>query len=469
MHQQSQDARSELGTGNIRRLILAFSIPSIVAMLVSSLYNIVDQYFIGQSIGELGNAATNISFPLSILCTASALMFGIGGAATFNITMGRAQKDPTQKELAPHYLGKAMLMLVLFGTIMCAVTLCFLRPLLLFFGSPENVLGYAEEYTRVIALGFPFVVFATGAANLIRADGRPKSAMGCNILGAVVNTVLDAWFVFGLQWGMSGAAWATVIGQICSGTAAGILMSRAKSVRLLWFHVFAGARRYVGKIASLGLAPAINQLSMMVVTIVMNNSFRYYGARSIYGESIPIACSGIIAKVNMIFMAFIIGLSQGMQPVVSFNYGAQKYERAKRAYRTSCTAGLIIAVAAFLMFQLMPRQIISIFGPGSEEYYSFAISYFRIYLFFTFLNFLQPISTNLFTAIGKPKRGILLSLSRQIILLLPLIILLPLFMGIDGILYSGPAADLGAAVITVFIVSREFRQPIYGKDTASRS
>lgn len=451
--------RSVLGTGPIGSLVVQFALPSIVAMLVSSLYNIVDQYFIGQSVGELGNAATNISFPLTLLCTAFALMFGIGGAANFNITMGKAQIDPAEKEKAPHYMGKSMFMLVLLGIVLCVITLLFLRPLLVFFGSPQDVLPLSETYTGIVAYGFPFVIFATGAANLIRADGRPKSAMMCNIVGAGVNTVLDAWFVFGLGWGMAGAAWATVIGQVCSGSTAAFMLHRAQSVRIRPEHIFTKTGPYVRQITALGLAPTFNQLAMMVVMIFLNNSFRHYGAQSVYGESVPIAVSGIISKVNMIFMSFVIGLSQGMQPIVSFNYGAQNYGRARQAYLRTCLIGFVIACIFWALFQLFPRQIISIFGPGSGEYYTFAIQYFRVFLFFTFLNFLQPISANLFTAIGVPKRGILLSLTRQIILLLPMILILPLFMGIEGILYAGPVADLGAAIITFLVVRHEFRRP----------
>lgn len=461
-----KDDRSVLGTGPIGSLVVKFALPSIVAMLVSSLYNIVDQYFIGQSVGELGNAATNISFPLTLLCTGFALLFGVGGAANFNITMGKAQIDPAEKEKAPHYLGKSMFMLVLVGIILSAITLLFLEPLLLFFGSPADVLGLSETYTGIVAYGFPFVIFATGAANLIRADGRPKSAMLCNIVGAVINTVLDAWFVFGLGWGMAGAAWATVIGQVCSGSTAAFMLHRAQSVRILPQHIFTQRGPYIRQITALGLAPTFNQLALMVVMIFLNNSFRHYGAQSVYGESIPIAASGIISKVNMIFMSFVIGLSQGMQPIVSFNYGARNYDRAKKAYLRTCTIGCVIACIFWACFQLFPRQIISVFGPGSEEYYAFAIQYFRIFLFFTFLNFLQPISTNLFTAIGVPKRGILLSLTRQIILLLPMILILPLFMGIDGILYAGPVADLGAAVITFIVVWREFHRPEFRRTPA---
>ena len=428
-----------LGEEKIGALLRKFAIPSIVAMLVSSLYNIVDQFFIGQSIGELGNAATNISFPLSISCIAIALLFGIGGASSFNISLGRGQAIPEEAEKAPNYIGNSITMLVSCGILLCLFTQLFLNPLLVFFGSPKNVLPYAKTYTQIVSFGFPFLILATGGCHLIRADGRPKFAMFCNLAGAVINTILDALFVFVFQWGMAGAAAATVIGQIIS-------------------H-----RGFVMRIISLGAAPCSNQLAMMLVQIVMNKSLKYYGSLSVYGESIPLACAGIITKVNQVFMAFIIGISQGVQPIVSFNYGSGKYGRVRRAYLMAASYGFGLALAAFLLFQFAPRQIISLFGDGSDAYYSFAENYFRIFLFFTFFNFLQPITSNFFTAIGKPKGGIFLSLTRQIIFLLPLIIALPLFMGIDGIMYAGPIADFMAWLTSTAMAAYELHHSIYNE------
>ena len=190
----------------------------------------------------------------------------------------------------------------------------------------------------------------------------------------------------------------------------------------------------------------------------MNKSLTYYGQLSVYGESIPLACAGIITKVNMIYMSIVIGISQGLQPIVSFNYGAENYERVKKAYYLAIKYALIISVIAFAVFQIFPREIISLFGSGSEMYYQFAIEYFKIFLFFTFVNCLQPISSNFFTAIGKPKKGIFLSLTRQILFLLPLIIILPLFMGIDGIMYAGPTADFIAAAVSFVMTYFQFKQ-----------
>lgn len=448
-------SRNKLGEGKISDLLKEFALPSIVAMLVSSLYNIVDQFFIGRSVGELGNAATNISFPLSIMCVAIALLFGIGGASAFNLAMGKGEKEE-----AVYYMGNSATMQIICGTILSVVTIIFLKPMLTFFGSPDDVLGYAMTYTRIVAIGFPFLIFATGGGHLIRADGSPRFTMMCNLTGALVNTALDALFVFGFNWKMAGAAAATIIGQVISCAMSVYYLSHCKSVTLKKKHLFV-RRKYVTRIMALGMAPCGNQLSMMIVQIIMNKSLKYYGAKSVYGESIPIACVGIITKVNQVFMAFIIGISQGLQPIVSFNYGAGKYDRVKDAYKKALTAGLSLAFVAFLMFQLVPRQIISVFGNGNELYFKFAVNYFRIFLLFTFINCIQPISSNFLTAIGKPKRGVFLSLTRQIIFLLPLIIVMPLIMGIDGIMYAGPIADCMAGVVSVFMISREFKRSEY--------
>ena len=426
----SIETKNPLGEQPVNRLLSQFAIPSIISMLVGSLYNIVDQFFIGQRVGELGNAATNIAFPLSTSCLALALLIGIGGSSAFNLAMGSGDDKK-----AVHLLGNAVVLLAGSGLFLSIITFLFLKPLLLFFGSPKAVLPFAIEYTKVTAFGFPFLLLGTGGGHLIRADGRPRMTMVCNLIGAVINTVLDALFVFGLNLGMTGAALATVIGQMVSGIMAIICLMHGKTVSIHKEHLFVKWEN-VTRIASLGMAPCSNQVAMMVVQIIMNQSLKHYGSHSIYGENIPIACAGIITKVNMIVMSFVIGLSQGLQPIASFNYGAGKKGRVKEAYIKAVSIGAVLAVIAFFMFQFFPRQIISIFGDGSELYYQFAIRYFHVFLFFTFVNFMQPITSNFFTAIGKPKVGSFLALTRQILFLLPLILLFPLFLGIDGIMYA---------------------------------
>ncbi|MEE1072409.1 MAG: MATE family efflux transporter, partial [Cellulosilyticum sp.] len=432
-----------LGTQPVGKLLQQFAVPSIIAMIVSALYNIVDQFFIGRAVGELGNAATNIAFPLSISCIAIALLFGIGGASAFNLSMGKGKKDE-----AANYIGNAVVLLLGCGVILLLITQIFLTPMLKLFGSPDNVLEYASIYTRITSFGFPFLILATGSGNIIRADGSPKFSMTCNLVGAIINTILDAIFVFGFNMGMAGAAYATIIGQIVSGLMALNYLRHFKTVKLQKEN-FILKGKYVLKTISLGASPCINQLSMMLVQIIMNKSLTHYGALSAYGASVPLACAGIITKINQFYFSVVIGISQGLQPIVSYNYGARKYGRVKKACLLACAWSLGISVVAFIAFFFFPRQIISIFGNGSDAYFDFAVMYFRVFLFFTFLNFTQPIISNFFTSIGKPKIGVFLSLTRQILFLLPLVIILPTFLGIDGLLYAGPIADGLAGVICI--------------------
>lgn len=444
-------SENPLGSEPVSTLLRRFAVPSVIAMLVSALYNMVDQLFIGHSIGVLGNAATNVAFPLSMVCTSIGLLCGIGGAANFNLCMGR--REP---EHAKSYVGNAISMLAILGVILCVAVQLFLRPMMLLFGATPDVIDYACTYTRITSIGFPFLIITIGGSNLIRADGSPKFSMLCNLVGAIVNTILDPLFIFVFHMGMAGAALATITGQILSFALVVFYLRGFKTLPLSLSDLKPNMACWA-RIAALGATPAFNQVAMMVVQIVMNNTLTYYGSNSVYGSDIPLACAGIISKVNMLFFSFVIGISQGLQPIVSFNFGAQKYDRVKDAYKKAVFAATAISIVAFLCFQLFPRQIIGIFGSGSEEYLHFAERYFRIFLFFTFLNGIQPVSSNFFTSIGAPKKGIFLSLTRQIIFLLPLLLIFPYLFGIDGVMYTAPIADLAAASVSIVMVVREFK------------
>lgn len=443
--------RNPLGTEKINSLIAKFAIPSIIAMLVSALYNIVDQIFIGRYVGMLGNAATNVAFPLNTICVAIALLCGIGGAANFNLSLGRGDKEKAEK-----YAGNTISLMFILGIILFVLVSLFLKPFMIAFGATDKVLDYALTYTGITSIGFIFLILTTGGSNLIRADGSPTYSMICTLTGAIINTVLDAIFVTQLDMGIEGAAWATVIGQVVSAIMVIVHLVNFKTLHISLVSL-RPSWRYCKGIISLGATPSINQIAMMVVQIVMNNLLTYYGSLSHYGSDIPLACAGIIAKVNMVFFSFVIGLSQGMQPISSFNYGAKNYNRVEETYKKSIKVATAMAIIAFLCFQLIPRQIISIFGSGSEEYFLFAEKYFRIFLFFTFLNGIQPITSTFFTTIGKPKKGIFLSLTRQVIFLLPLLIILPMIFGIDGIMFSAPIADFIAAILSILFARSEFR------------
>ena len=347
-------------------------------------------------------------------------------------------------------------MMLICGVVLMAVTQVFLTPLLKLFGSPDEVLPLAQEYVGITAWGFPFMIITTGGGHLIRADGSPRMTMLCNLLGAVINTVLDAVFVLGLDWKMTGAAWAdrNRAGDLrnCRDRVPHALQDRSPRIKAP-----ANPLAVHRKIIAIGMASCINQLAMMIVQIVMNNLLKHYGALSVYGESIPIAVSGIVMKVNQITFSIVIGLGQGAQPIISFNYGARKYSRVRAALRSAITVGAGVAVLAFVLFQLFPREIIAIFGKGSDEYFEFGVKFFRIFLFFTWLNCLQPIASTFFTSIGKSFKGAFLSLTRQILFLLPPLIVLPLFWGIDGMLWAGPFADLLSAVAAIIMIIVELR------------
>lgn len=441
-----------LGTQPIGQLLAKFAIPSIIAMLVSALYNIVDQFFIGRSVGMLGNAATNVAFPLTITCTAISLLCGIGGSANFNLAMGSGKKEDAKR-----YAGNTIMMLISFGLVLCIIVRIFLSPMMKLFGATPDTFDYSITYTGITSFGFPLLILATGGSNLIRADGSPKYSMLCTLVGALVNTILDPLFIFTFDMGMAGAALATVIGQLVSAVMVICYLLRFKTVSLT-FSALSLSKKHCLSILSLGMAPCFNQLAMMIIQIALNNILIYYGKQSLYGSEIPLACAGIISKVNMIFFSLVIGLSQGLQPIASYNYGSARYNRVRETYKKSVCIATLLSLIAFLCFQFFPRQIIEIFGSGSEEYFQFAEKYFRIFLFFTFINGIQPVTANFFTSIGKATRGIFLSLTRQIIFLLPLLFLLPAIFGIDGVMYSAPIADFAAAILAILFARKELKR-----------
>ena len=441
--------QNPLGTAPVGGLIGKFAIPAIISMLVSALYNIVDQIFIGQGVGMLGNAATNVAFPVTTIATALALLLGIGGASNYNLEMGAGREKK-----ASSIAGTALSTLVITGVILAVAVLLFLRPLLSLFGATTDVMPYAVDYLGITAVGLPFYALSIGGNHIVRADRSPTYSMTCVLTGAIINTILDPLFIFGFGWGIKGAAWATVIGQVVSGILVIIYFGKFRKM-YLEMSMLKPSSECLKAIISLGMASCINQIAMAVVQIVLNNILRYYGGLSVYGSDIPIACVGVISKVNQVFMAICIGITQGCQPIWGFNYGAKKYDRVRLAYRYSMIACTAIATVFFLCFQLFPHQIVSIFGTGSDLYFQFAERYLKIFMFMTFANGIQPMSSGFFTSIGKAKLGIVMSLTRQVLFLLPLIIIFSLILGIDGVMYAGPIADAAAFVLAILFARRE--------------
>lgn len=440
-----------LGYAPLGGLMRKFAIPSIISMLVNSIYNMTDQIFIGHTVGMLGNAATNVAFPMTILLTALAQLIGIGTASNFNIHLG-AKKE----EEAKNVIGTGLTMTVVAGLLFFLFVFLFRTQILKLCGATETVLPLSEIYLGIIAIGLPFQLFSSTASIIIRADGSPSYSMFCTVSGAVLNVFLDWIFLFVLHQGIAGAATATVISQMIS-----FLLCVCYFPK---FRTFSIQRKmlglkgiYVKRIAKLGTSNFLNQMIMMTVTIVLNHSLTHYGALSIYGKEIPLAVSGVAAKLNSIMIAVVVGLAHGCQPIWGFNMGAGNFERVKATYKKAVRIGLCFSVAAFLLFQFFPREVISIFGTGDPLYFAFAEKYLRTYLFMVFAFGLQPITVNYFTSVGAIKQGIVLSASRQGFILLPILLILPLWLGLDGVLLAGPIADGLAVLLSLTLVRIQFR------------
>lgn len=435
----------------IYQLLIKYAVPSILAFLVSALYNIVDQIFIGNIVGHLGNAATTVSFPISTISTAIALLLGIGTASNYSIYKGRGDDERAERTVATGITG-----LLFFAGLELALVMTFINPLLKLFGASENIFQYAYDYTSITSMAIVFIVFSIALSHIIRADGSPKYAMMLNVVGAILNIVLDYIFMVNLNMGIKGAAWATFIGQAVSFLLAlyYIFFLKDNPIRKKDFKIH---KEELAAILKLGSAACINQLAMVVVQIVMNNVMTHYGAMSKYGPDIPLAAVGIASKLYIVLIGFNIGLAQGGQPIIGYNYGAKIYRRVKDTYLTTIKISVIYSTMFFLLVEIWPQIFVNIFGKGNDLYMEFTIILLRITLIMTALNGLQPITANFYTSIGKARLGIFVSLTRQVLFYLPLIIVLPRFFGILGALYATPIADFIAFVLAMYFVVREFK------------
>lgn len=440
-----------LGYKPVGKLLKSLAIPAIIANLVNALYNVVDQIFIGQGIGYLGNAATNIAFPITTMCLAIGLTLGIGGASNFNLELGKGYPEKSK-----HTAGTAASTLIIIGIILCITVRIFLEPLMIGFGATNKILEYSMEYTGITSYGIPFLLFSIGVNPLVRADGNAKYSMIAIVIGAILNTILDPLFMFVYNWGIAGAAWATVISQIISALLLLIYFPKFKSVKFS-LNDFIPQLHYLKRIISLGFASFIYQFSNMIVLVTTNNLLKIYGKNSIYGSDIPIAVFGIVMKINVIFIAIVLGLVQGAQPIFGFNYGAKNYHRVRETMRLLLKVTFSIATILFIIFQVFPKQIISLFGEGDKLYFEFATKYMRIFLVFISLNSIQISIATFFPSIGKAIKGAIVSLTKQLIVLFPLLLTLPKFFGVEGVIYATPLTDLIAFTVAIIFLINEFK------------
>ena len=440
-----------LGKEKISKLIKKFSIPCIISLLVNSLYNIVDQIFIGQGVGYLGNGATNVVFPLVMIGLAFSLMFGDGASAYLSLKLGEKKKDE-----AKIGIGNGIALCVIVSVVFCAVTLIFLPVFLKIFGCTDNLRDYAMTYGRIIAIGFPFSMIGTTLNSIIRADGSPKYSMTSMLAGAILNTILDPIFIFVFHKGVAGAAIATVISQILTFVLNVAYIKRFKSIKLDRDSIKLRPN-VCKKVSALGISSFITQMSIVCVMTAENNLLGKAGAESKFGAEIPITVLGIVMKISQILNSIIIGIAAGSQPIFGYNYGAKKYDRVKQALKIVLGSSLVISTIAFILFQTIPDKLIAIFGSGDENYMEFACLAFRTYLFLCIFNGIQIPSGIFFQAIGKSTKSAILSLSRQIVILIPSMIILSHIFGLMGVLYAGPVADGIAFVLAAILIIREVK------------
>lgn len=436
MTDQIVKTENPLGTEKIGKLIVSFAVPSIISLVVNALYNIVDQIFIGQGVGYLGNGATNVIMPLTVIVIALSLLVGDGAAAYLSLKLG--QGDPKS---AAAGVGNAITSSFIVGIVLCALFNIFLEPLCVLFGATKDNLPYAMDYGRIITFGILFSAIDSTMSGIIRADGSPKYSMAGLLVGCITNVILDPIFIFVFDWGVKGAALATIFGQIFNAVIYLAYIRKFKSINLDK-ECFVPKLKLLMRVGSLGISSFITQIAIVLVMAVTNNVLVSYGANSVYGADIPLTTIGITMKVNQIITAVIIGLSTGAQPIFGYNYGSGQKDRVKQTYRIILASSTVILVIAFLIFQLMPMSIVRLFGSESELYNEFAVKCFKIFLLACPINGLQMVTGIFFQAIGKPTQATVLSLSRQILFLIPLTLLFPVFLGIEGALWAAPAADL---------------------------
>ena len=436
-----------LGTEKIGKLMRKFSIPCIISLVVNSLYNIVDQIFIGWGVGYLGNGATNVVFPLTMVCLAFALMFGDGSSAFLSLKLGEKKKEEARKGVA-----NGILTSIIIAIILCIAILAFLPQLLNVFGCTDALKEYALGYGYIIAVGLPFMMIGTTLNSIIRADGNPKYAMTSMLTGAILNIILDPIFIFAFKMGVEGAAIATVISQFVTFLMNILCIRKFKSIEIEK-QDFKLNPALAGQVSMLGISSFITQMAIVVVMAFENNLLGKYGAESEFGSEIPITVLGIVMKISQILNSIIIGIAAGAQPILGYNYGAAKYDRVKKTLKIVLSLSVVVSTIAFILFQTIPDKLISIFGSGDALYMEFACLAFRTYLVLCICNGIQIPSSIFFQAIGKGIKSAFLSLSRQILFLIPAMVTFGHLFGIHGILYAGPFADgLAFIIATVLLI-----------------
>ena len=431
-----------LGYRPIGALLGQFALPAIISMLVNAIYNIVDQIFIGQGIGYLGNAATTIAFPIVTIILAMSTLLGAGGSAYAAIKLGEKKEEDAEKTL-----GTVFILTLISSAVVMVLGFLFMTPMLKIFGATVNTIDYARQYTSIILIGTPFNMLSVVLSNMSRTDGSPALSMYALLVGAILNTILDPIYIFVFHWGVSGAAIATITSQIISAVVLVVyFLKKGKNMRLRR-KTFRLDSEICARALPLGISSGITQVASTILQVVMNNSLVYYGNQTTVGGDAALSAMGIVNKISMILISICIGIGIGSQPILGFNKGANQPKRVRKTY-----------LLGWLACQIFPGPILSLFGTQDVEFTQFAVKCLKIYMLGIFTAGFQVVSTSYFQSTGQPLKASVLSMLRQLLLLIPLILILPLTFSLDGILYAGPIADVASAVIVSLFVVYELRK-----------
>lgn len=450
----SQENTNFFGTEKISKLMVKFSIPCVLSLLVSALYNIVDQIFIGNSeLSALGNAATGVVFPIFIIAQAFAWCFGDGCAAYLNICQGRGDSQNAHKSI-----GTGITVTFIFGIVLMAIFYPLKTQILTLFGASENSIGYAVEYFNLILAFFPIYMLSNMMNAVIRADGTPAWSMASMLAGAITNIVLDPVFIFGTKWGMFGAALATVIGQTVSFAVTLVYFFRTKTFKLR-LKSFIPRFKSFAPALQLGTSSFVTQMTIVIISLVCNIMLAKYGAMSKYGVDIPIAIIGIESKVFTVVINIVVGIVLGCQPIISYNMGAKRFDRVKELYRKILFCTVAVGLLSTVLFEIAPNAVVGMFGTPTNianpaDYWEFGTLTFRIFLSLVTFTCTIKMTSIFFQAVGKPISAVISSMIRDIICFIPLIIILPMFFEIRGILYAAPCADFIAMIVAAVLTVR---------------
>ncbi len=449
--ENTQKTGSPLETEPLSKLLLRYSVPTTLTLMVNYLYNVVDQIFIGHGAEITGMAAVNVAFPVSILVNAVALLLGDGCAANVSLCLGR--KD---QETADRIFGHAVTWIITGGIVMALLCGIFTPQIVRLCGSTETAYAEAAAYLRVIAWGIPFQLICPAFTAMIRADGSPKYTMKCMMTGAVINLILDPVFIFGLNMGVVGAGIATVIGEVAAGVLCLLYLCRLQTVHLTR-EALRPTWALTQRILKLGFPSLLTQSLTALVQIVLNNLMRVYGAASIYGSDIALSVYGMMMKVYQIAHSMFVGVSSAIQPINGYNFGAKNYDRVRKTYRMATGIALAISGLWWLIYLLFPRQLAMLFVSDNPLYLDCTAHCFRLYMMAFFLYGVHMTTASFFQGIGKPTCSLLIPLVRQGVLLIPLALLLSRHWGLDGALFAVPIADILTCVLCVIMAYGEFR------------